>query len=145
MACTQLFFLKDEMDPWVLKFLLDFIGLMADDKDRLFGFQVIQGKVNRIGKHGNSQEGMEHLHEVRLHPSPFPGGQNNCYDAFQASILFERNFLFYTTFNAFSSTHYKIFSSPWRLCHNRKVTENRNFSFDSSQDAQGTGRWLREL
>jgi hypothetical protein len=55
---------------------------------------------------------MEHLHEVRLHPGPFPGSQNNGYDAFQAPILFERNFLFYTTFNAFSSTHYKIFSSP---------------------------------
>jgi len=84
---------------------------MTDNDNRLFGVDDIQGKFDRIGEHGNSQERMEDLHQVRPHPSPLSCRENDGYNSFQSATLFERNLLFYTTFNAFSSTLHKIFPS----------------------------------
>ena len=45
---------------------------------------------------GTPEEGMEHLHEVRLHPSPFPGSQNDAYNFLHVPIsLAELNNLYY--------------------------------------------------
>jgi len=98
----------------VFKTLFDSVRLVAYHHDRLFGFDFVQGKVDRVGEHGKSQKGMENLHQIRLHPGSLSCCKNNSRNPFQTSIPFNPTYHFYTMTDAFSQPRGILPNRRWK-------------------------------
>ena len=96
MTGSHLLLLKSKLNSGIFKSLLDLIGLIAYDHDRLFSLNPVQGEINGIGKHGNAEKGMKNLHQIGLHPGPLARSKNNRRNPFQSLTIINKSYQFYT-------------------------------------------------